>query len=61
MGVPPSADKQKPLHAIDNYSIGQIKITAVIEEEMARLNFQGAGGIVEFNHYHGVSTPVEVY
>ena len=47
--------------SIDNYTIGQNVITAVIEEQMANLSFQGAGGWVEFNQYRGVSTPVEVY
>ena len=46
---------------IDNYTIGQNNITEVIEEQMANLSFQGAGGWVEFNKYRGVSTPVEVY
>ena len=47
--------------SIDNYTIGQPEITTVIEEEMAKLSFQGAGGFVEFNQYRGVSTPVEVF
>ena len=46
---------------IDNYTIGQNNITEVIEEQMANLSFQGAGGWVEFNEYRAVSTPVEVY
>ena len=46
---------------LDNYTIGQNDITAVIEEQMANLSFQGAGGWVEFNQYRDVSTPVEVY
>ena len=44
-----------------NLSIGQKEIAEVIEEQMAKLNFQGAGGIVKFNDYRGVSTPVVVY
>ena len=47
--------------SIDKYTIGRNDITAVIEEQMANLSFQGAGGWVEFNQYRGVSTPVEVY
>ena len=47
--------------SIDNYTIGQHEITDVIEEQMANLSFQGAGGWVEFNQYHSVSTPVEVF
>ena len=48
--------------SIDNYTIGQHEITDVIEEQMANLSFQGAGGWVEFNQYHSVSTPaVEIY
>ena len=47
--------------SIDNYTIGQHEITDVIEEQMANLSFQGAGGWVEFNQYRSVSTPVEVF
>ena len=47
--------------SIDNYTIGQNGITAVIEEQMSKLSFQGAGGWVDFNQYRGVSTPVEIY
>ena len=47
--------------SIDSYTIGQNNITAVIEEQMANLSFQGAGGWVEFNQYRSVSTPVEVF
>ena len=46
--------------SIDNYTIGQPEITDVIEEQMARLSFQGAGGLVEFNQYRSVSTPVQI-
>ena len=46
--------------SIDNYTIGQPEITKVLEEEMAKLSFQGAGGFVEFDQYHGVITPAEV-
>ena len=47
--------------SIVEYTIGQPEVTAVIEEEMAKLSFQGAGGLVEFNQHHSVSTPVEVF
>ena len=47
--------------SIDNYTIGQHEITDVIEEQMANLSFQGAGGWVEFNQHHIVSALVEVY
>ena len=48
--------------SIDDYTIGQHEITDVIEEQMANLSFQGAGGWVEFNQYHSVSTPaVTIY
>ena len=47
--------------SIENYAINQQDITVVLEEQMANLSFQGAGGWVEFNQNHGVSTPVEVY
>ena len=47
--------------SIENYTIGQPEITDVIEEQMANLSFQGAGGWVEFNQYRTVLTPVEVF
>ena len=47
--------------SIDSYMIGQREITNVIEESLANLSFQGAGGRVKFNSYRSVSTPVEVY
>ena len=40
---------------IDNYTISQNDTTAVIEEQMVNLSFQGAGGWVDSNKYHGVS------
>ena len=46
--------------SIDTYTIGQPEITAVIEEQMANLSFKGAGGLVEFNQYRSVSTPVQI-
>ena len=46
--------------SIDNYTIGQPEITKIIEEQLAMLSFQGAGGLVKFDEYHSVSTPVEV-
>ena len=47
--------------SIDSYSIGQPKITTVIEEKLSNLSFQGAGGMVEFNDYYSVSKPVEIF
>ena len=46
--------------SIDNYTIGQSEITHMIEEQMANLSFKGAGGLVEFNQYRSVSTPVQI-
>ena len=46
--------------SIDNYTIGQPEITDVIEEQMASVRFKGAGGLVEFNQYRSVSTPVQI-
>ena len=46
--------------SISKYTIGQHNITAVIEEEIKALSFQGAGGWVEFNQYRSGSTPVEI-
>ena len=47
--------------SIDNYTIGQPEITAVIEEQLKNLKFQGAGGWIEFNQYRSISTPIEVF
>ena len=46
--------------SIDDYTIGQPEITDVIEKQMARLSFQGAGGLVEFNQYRSASTLVQI-
>ena len=46
--------------SISNYTTGQHDITAVIEEQIQVLSFQGAGGWVEFNQYQSGSTPVEI-
>ena len=46
--------------SIDSYTIGQNQITTIIEDRLAGLSFQGAGGHVQFNEHRGVSTPVEV-
>ena len=46
--------------SIDNYTIGQPLVTAVIEEQMKNLRFQGASGWIEFNQYRSVSTPIDV-
>ena len=47
--------------SIDNYTIGQLEITKVIEEQMAKLNFQGASGNIKFNDKHGVFATVDIY
>ena len=47
--------------SIDNYTIGQPEITAVIEKNLKNLNFQGASGLIEFNKYHSLNTPMEVF
>ena len=47
--------------SIDNYTIGQPLINAVIEEQMKNLRFQGASGWIEFNQYRSVSTPIEMF
>ena len=46
--------------SIDSYTIGQNQVTTIIEDRLAGLSFQGAGGHVQFNEHRGVSTPVEV-
>ena len=46
--------------SIDNYTIGQPEITAVIEEKLKNLRFQGASGWIEFNQYRSVPNPIEV-
>ena len=47
--------------SIDNYTIGQSDITKIIEDQMANLSFQGAGGWVKFDKFRSVSTPVNVF
>ena len=47
--------------SIDDYTIGQPEITAVIEDWLNQSRFQGASGWIEFNQYHAVSTPIEVF
>ena len=47
--------------SIDDYTIGQPEITAVIEDRLNQSRFQGASGWIEFNQYHAVSTPIEVF
>ena len=47
--------------SLDNYTIGQLEITKVIEEQMAKLNFQGASGNIKFNDKHGVFATVDIY
>ena len=47
--------------SIDNYEIGlHNNITTIIEEQMANLSFQGAGGWINFNRYRSVSTPIDI-
>ena len=47
--------------SFDNYTIGQHEITDVIEEQIAKLKFQGASGLIEFNQNRSVTTPVQVF
>ena len=47
--------------SIDNYTIGQPEITAVIEKNLKNLRFQGASGWIEFNQYRSVSNSIFVY
>ena len=47
--------------SIDNYTIGQPAITAVIEEQLRNLSFQGASGWIKFNQYRSVSSLIEVF
>ena len=37
--------------SIDSYTIGQNQITTIIEDHLAHLSFQGAGGLIQFNEY----------
>ena len=46
--------------SISNYTIGQQEITAVIEEQIEGLSFQGASAWIEFDKYRSVPSPVEV-
>ena len=41
-------------------SFRQHNITAIIEEQMSNLRFQGTSGWIEFDQYRSVSTPVEI-
>ena len=47
--------------SIDNYTIGQLEITDVIEQQLANLSYQGASGWVEFNEHRTISTPIEIF
>ena len=47
--------------SIDNYTFGQPKITAAIEEQLSNLSYQGASGWLQFNQYRSVSRAVEVF
>ena len=47
--------------SIDDFTIGQNNVTNVIEEQLAKLNFQGAAGWVKFDQHRAVSTPVELF
>ena len=47
--------------SIDNYTFGQVDITNVIEEQMSRVNFEGASGDIMFNDQHGVIPTVQIY
>ena len=42
---------------ISNFTIGQKQVTAVIEDYLEGLSFQGAGGWVDFNQYSSVAPP----
>ena len=45
--------------SLDKYTIGQPEITAVIEEQLAKVHFQGAGGWVEFDRFQSASSPMK--
>ena len=47
--------------SIDNYTIGQRKVTDVIEQQLANLSYQGASWWVEFNEHRTISTPIEIF
>ena len=47
--------------SIDNYTIGQLEITDVLEQQLANLSYQGASGWVEFNEHRTISTPIEIF
>ena len=42
-------------------TIEQHQLTAMIEDQLTKLSYQGASGWVEFNQYRSVSTPVYVF
>ena len=47
--------------SIDDYTIGQNRITKIIEEQLARVNFQGSSGVIKFDEKHGVPATVGIY
>ena len=47
--------------SIDNYVIGQREITDVIENHLAKVDFQGASGRIKFTDNHGVQPTVDIY
>ena len=47
--------------SIDNYTIGQDKITTVIEDQLANLSFQGAGGWIQFNQHRSTTSQRTVH
>ena len=48
-------------HNISIDTIGQHQLTAMIEDQLTKLSYQGASGWVEFNQYRSVSTPINVF
>lgn len=47
--------------SIEDYTVGQSEFTAVVEEQLEKLRFQGASGYIEFDAtYHGVDALIDV-
>ena len=47
--------------SIEKYGFGKPQITAVIEENLRNISFQGASGYIKFSENHSVSTPINLF
>ena len=47
--------------SIERYGFGKPQITAIIEENLRNVSFQGASGYIKFSENHSVSTPINLF